>query len=135
MESLKYCTSMGPHHLLRFKKEKVHMENLNLGYQDGLKDLKHIRKLNSFFDSTLCTICCNSTELYYHSTFSSVIQKHFAMVILSVNRFHLVYCKIHVSEIQHRNYTIQNVMHNPFLHILISTFDLKHHQLFLKSII
>lgn len=52
MESLKYSTSRGPHHLLRFKKENVHMENLNLGYQDGLEDLKRIRKLNSFLNST-----------------------------------------------------------------------------------
>lgn len=37
MESLNYSTNMGPHHLLRFKKEKVHMENLNLGYQGGLE--------------------------------------------------------------------------------------------------
>lgn len=48
MESLKYSASMGPHHLLRFKKEKVPLENLKLGYQDGLEDLKHIRKLNFF---------------------------------------------------------------------------------------
>lgn len=36
MESLNCSTNVGPHHLLRFKKEKVHMENLNLGYQGGL---------------------------------------------------------------------------------------------------
>lgn len=49
MESLKHSTSTGPNHLLRFRKEKVPMENLNFGYQDGLEDLKHIRKLNSIF--------------------------------------------------------------------------------------
>lgn len=47
------------------------------------------------------------------------------MAILSVNRFNPVYHRIYFSEIQHRNYTIQNVTHNPLLHILISTFKLQ----------
>lgn len=36
MESLNCSANMRPHHLLRFKKEKVHMENLNWNYQGGL---------------------------------------------------------------------------------------------------
>lgn len=47
------------------------------------------------------------------------------MAIFSVNRFHLVYCRLYVSEMQHRNYKIQEVIHNPLLHILISTFELQ----------
>lgn len=55
----------------------------------------------------------NSTELNYsyHCILSSATQKHLAIVILSVKRFPLVYCRIHVSEIQYTSDTTQNVMH------------------------
>lgn len=101
------------------------MENLNLGYQDKLEDLKHIRKLTLFIMVLFVKYAVIQQRYTNHRTFSSVIQKYFAMAVLSMNRFHLVYRMIYVSEIQHRNYTIQNVMYNPLLHILISTFKLQ----------
>lgn len=60
----------------------------------------------------------------YHCILSSAIQKHLVIVILSVKKFSLVYCKFHVSEIQYINDTSQNVT-NPFLYILINTFGLQ----------
>lgn len=111
------------------------MENLNLGYQDKLEDLKHIRKLTLFLMVLFVKYAVIQQRYTNHSTFSSVIQKNFAMAVLSVNRFHLEYCRIYVSEIQHRNYTIKNVMHNPLLYILISTFKLQASLVFLRWII
>lgn len=51
MESLNCSTNEGPHHLLRFKKEKVHMENVNLGYQGGLE-----RSSDTYQNSFLLTV-------------------------------------------------------------------------------
>lgn len=58
-------------------------------------------------------MCFNSPELNYtyYCILSSAIQKHLAMVIFSVKRFLVVYCKIHISGIQHTNDISQNVMH------------------------
>lgn len=65
MESLNCSTNEGPHHLLRFKKEKVHMENVNLGYQGGLeRSSDTYQKSELFFiNSTLCILCSNSFKL------------------------------------------------------------------------
>lgn len=56
------------------------------------------------------------------------------MGILSVNTFCLVYRRIHVSEIQHRNYTIQNVCTIHFYTSWLVLLNFKHHQLFLSEL-
>lgn len=140
MESLNCSTNVGPHRLLRFKKEKVYGENLNLGYYGGLerRSSDTYQKTELFFNGTLCIMCFNSIKLNYtyHCIISSAIQKHLVIVILSVKKIPLVYCKTYVSEIQYRNDTSQNVMNLiKFYTYRLIFLSFKHHQLLLKSII
>lgn len=56
MENLNCSTNTGPHRLLRFKKEKVNLENVNLGSQGELErssDMYQKSKLLFIYNS-LC---------------------------------------------------------------------------------
>lgn len=127
MESLNCSTNMGLHHFLRLKKEKGHMENLNLGYQGGSerKTSDTYQKTELFFlNSSLHIMCFNSTELdyTYHFILSSTIQKHLVIVILSEK---MSSSSLQDSCFRDTIYKLKYYEPNQFLHILLNTFELQ----------